>query len=484
MTELPEVGDQIASYRIQRRLGEGGMAVVYLAEDVVLDRLVALKLIQPRMADEVRFRDRFLRESRLAARLEHPHIVPVYSAGEQRGLYYIAMRYIRGGDLETLLESPGHRSTPMDTELALSILEPVADALDTAHNGGLVHRDVKPANILLEQRAGGYEVFLSDFGIAKAMEGTRYTVDGDVLGTPSYIAPEQARGEVVDARTDVYALACVAFRCLTGAPPFVRDNPLAVMAAHSTEPPPRLSDFRPALASLDGVFESGLAKEGRDRPNSCSELVAALRRELPPAGPVRQRTATVDAPALEAQLREAATGPGSDGRTGDPGRDDGADRFVHQHPGERSGWTVLLWYLLGLVGIVVVAFFAGRLLLADDDTPADGGTGQEGAPETEASPDPAPTDVTAERTAGGVLVTWTDNTENQRPHVVIVGGPGVGIDDGQLEPVPSGERSVELSNESLAGATAAGSDLCFVVATDASGQFAAADEVCIPPAPS
>jgi serine/threonine protein kinase len=280
MTVTPRAGDEIGHYRLERLLGQGGMAMVFIARDLVLERPVAVKVIAPRIADDERFRDRFLRESRLAARIEHPNIVPVYSAGEVDGLLYIAMRYINGSDFESMLDSSESRSRLLPIELILSIMDPVGDALDTAHTQGLVHRDVKPANILLEQRRDAYDVYLSDFGIAKAIEGTRHTVDGDVLGTPSYIAPEQALGRPVDNRTDVYAMGCVLYRCLVGRPPFARDHPLAELAAHYLEPVPAMSATLTHLAPLDPVLARALAKDPDDRPSSCAELLAELRGAL------------------------------------------------------------------------------------------------------------------------------------------------------------------------------------------------------------
>ncbi len=231
------IGRELGGYRILEEIGRGGTSVVYRAEHVRLGRTAALKLLSPGFG-EADFSDRFLRESRLAASLDHSNIVPVYDAGEQDGLLYIAMAHVEGTDLKTLIAEEGR----LPVRRALRILGQVASALDAAHARGLVHRDVKPANILV---GADDRVFLSDFGTAKELAAAGTTRTGIFVGTIEYCAPEQIEGGQVDARTDVYALACVLYECLAGTAPFHRDSEVAVLNAHLHAPPPRLGKAVP-----------------------------------------------------------------------------------------------------------------------------------------------------------------------------------------------------------------------------------------------
>jgi YVTN family beta-propeller protein len=267
-------GTIFAGYRVEALVGRGGMGVVYRAIDLSLERPVALKLIAPELARDERFRARFLREPRLAAALDHPHVIPIHEAGEHDGQLYLAMRYVEGSDLKTLLERE-HKLTP---ERALQVLGQIADALDAAHRRGLVHRDVKPANVLLDEDGHAY---LTDFGITKQAGGVS-TDTGRVVGTLDYLAPEQIRGENVDGRTDCYALACVLYECLTGAPPFRRETEAETLWAHMQDPPPRV----PGQPALDLVLAKALAKDKEARHDSCAEFLAAASSALgfePPA---------------------------------------------------------------------------------------------------------------------------------------------------------------------------------------------------------
>jgi hypothetical protein len=269
-------GSRIAGYRLEERIGQGGMAVVFRARDEQLDRLVALKILAPALAGDVEFRRRFTSESRKAAAIDDPHIVPVFTAGEADGVLFIAMRYVAGGDAQSLL----NRAGPLPPGRVVDIISPVASALDAAHRAGLVHRDVKPSNMLMDVLPGRPDhVYLSDFGLSKAVASTSgITSAGAVMGTLAYISPEQIRGPAVDGRTDQYALACSAFELLAGAPPFRRDEPMAVMYAHLQEPPPQLTSHRPDLpAALDGVLSRALAKTPADRYASCGQFAEALR---------------------------------------------------------------------------------------------------------------------------------------------------------------------------------------------------------------
>ncbi|ACV78842.1 serine/threonine-protein kinase [Nakamurella multipartita] len=276
-------GTMVGSYRVESLLDRGGMAYVYEATDVRLDRRVALKILAWHDPDGSDFRERFLRESRFAASLDHPNIVPIYEAGETDGLLYIAMRFVRGTNLSRLIRRDG----PLDPQRALAILAPVADALDLAHAAGLVHRDVKPANILLADSGDGRQhVYLSDFGLTKrAAAMSRLTEAGSFIGTMAYVSPEQIRGEPLDARSDLYALGCVAYECLAGAPPFVRDDQAALMWAHLSQYPAPLAESRRELAAADPVIMKAVAKDPADRFATGREFTTALAAALTGVAP-------------------------------------------------------------------------------------------------------------------------------------------------------------------------------------------------------
>jgi ABC-type branched-subunit amino acid transport system substrate-binding protein/streptogramin lyase len=261
-------GTTFAGYRVESVVGRGGMGVVYRASELSLQRTIALKLIAPELAGDEDFRRRFLRESRLAASLEHANVVPIYEAGERDGQLYLAMRYIDGSDLRAQLNREG----VLAPERTLGLLAQIADALDAAHRRGLVHRDVKPGNVLLDHDGHAY---LTDFGVTKQLGGDS-TESGQLVGTLDYLAPEQIRGDPIDARADVYALACVLYQCLAGAAPFHRATEAETLWAHMQEEPPRL----PQHPALTPVLRKGLAKERDDRYGSCAELVEEARAAL------------------------------------------------------------------------------------------------------------------------------------------------------------------------------------------------------------
>jgi ABC-type branched-subunit amino acid transport system substrate-binding protein len=263
-----EPGQTFAGYRIDEVVGRGGMGVVYRARDEALDRPVALKLVAPELAEDPRFRERFLRESRLAAAIEHPHILPVYAAGEHEGQLFLAMRFVEGEDLGARLARAG-RLEPAE---ALRIAGELAQALDAAHERDLVHRDVKPGNVLLDRKG---EAYLADFGLTKRVASdSGLTETGEFVGTLDYLAPEQIRAGTVDGRTDQYSLACLLYECLTGEVPFPREGAAQVLWAHLNDPPPSVSEKRPELpAALDPVFGRALAKDAGERYGSCVELI-------------------------------------------------------------------------------------------------------------------------------------------------------------------------------------------------------------------
>src|SRR6266540_2134810 len=264
------IGTELGGYRIVGPLGQGATSVVYLAQHVRLGRPAALKLLTPALG-EADFRERFLRESQLAASLDHPNIVPVYDAGEEDGLLYIAMASVDGHDLKTLLAEEG----PLPLRRALRIIGQVGSALDAAHARGLVHRDVKPANVLV---AADDRTYLSDFGVVKELASNGTTRTGSFVGTIEYSAPEQIEGRQLDARADVYALACVLYECLAGTAPFHRPSEIAVLNAHLHAPPPKLTRAVPEIpAAVEPVIAKALSKSPLDRYGSCGEFVTALR---------------------------------------------------------------------------------------------------------------------------------------------------------------------------------------------------------------
>ncbi len=270
-------GARVAGYRLDEQIGRGGMAVVYRAYDLQLDRQVALKILDPALAEDSEFQQRFIRESKAAAAVDHPHIIPVFAAGEADGVLFIAMRYVAGADVRTLLDTEG----PLPAWRAVGIAAQVASALDTAHDRGLVHRDVKPANMLRDRSTGprAEHVYLSDFGLSKtALAGVALTATGQLVGTLDYVAPEQIENRPVDGRADLYALACATFEMLAGAPPFNRDQSLAVLWAQLSEPPPPLTARRPDLpAAVNQVMTRALAKSPGARYQRCLDFVQALR---------------------------------------------------------------------------------------------------------------------------------------------------------------------------------------------------------------
>ncbi len=288
-------GQTFAGYRIEGVVGRGGMAVVYKARDPGLARPVALKLVIPELAEDERFRKRFLREARLAASLEHPHILPVHAAGEEEGALYLAMRFVEGEDLGARL---GREGCLQPTE-AVRVVGEVAQALDAAHAKGLVHRDVKPGNILVDESG---EAYLADFGLTKRTSSqTGLTATGEFLGTLDYLAPEQIRALPVDGRADQYSLACLLYECLTGEVLFPRESEAQVLWAHMQEEPPSLRQKRPELpAGLDAVLKKALAKDPGERFRTCVEFVEAARAALGLGAPMHR------APLVPAVIRKRA----------------------------------------------------------------------------------------------------------------------------------------------------------------------------------
>jgi Protein kinase domain len=378
MAELPE-GTVFAGHRIDGVAGRGGMGVVYRATHLALDHVVALKVIAPELADDPRFRERFVRESRTAVSIRHPNVVQVRHAGEEDGVLFVTMDYVEGSDLRALVNAE-RRIEPVRGAL---IIAQVAAALDAAHELGLVHRDVKPGNVLIEVRDGDEHVYLTDFGLTKRMSGaTELTASGAFIGTLEYMAPEQIRGGELDARTDVYALGGVAFTTLTGEPPFGRvDGDVAKLYAHLNDPVPRASERWPALpVEVDPVLQRAMAKKPEERYASAGEFARALEEVV--IGPSQVAEPTVTTPVAvpfepageateETAPAEPATVAAAEPTPPTPSRPEGRRRLL----GALAGLAVV-----GAV-VAVVALAGG----GDDDDGGGEATGSNG-PEPGADP--------------------------------------------------------------------------------------------------
>ena len=391
---------RIPGYAIESELGRGGMGVVYRARDLGLERLVALKTLSGETADDPRFRRRFVRESRAAASLEHPNVVPIYDATEHDGELYIVMRLIAGGDLQRRLANEG----PLALDLAAAILGQVADALDAAHRAGLVHRDVKPANVLLDGPRDRPHAYLSDFGVARNGDDddVSLTVTGYWVGTLDYAAPEQIEGRPLDARSDVYALGCVLFAMLTGRPPFADRRGLAKAVAHTHEPPPTLAQAGVrAPAGVQAALDRALAKAPEDRFVSAGELDRAVREAIG-GGPTgrRMRRKRASEPAPVPPVRAAAHVPApTHTRTlrypAPPHAPAPARRRASRARRHRGGGA-----LAAILGLIVLAGAAAAVLALT--TPGSHGAGKHAAHHAAKPARPAPPPA-ASADAGTVL---------------------------------------------------------------------------------
>jgi streptogramin lyase/predicted Ser/Thr protein kinase len=355
------IGMELLGYRIERVLGRGGMSVVYLAEDLRLKRQVALKLLAPPLTEDEAFRERFLEESQLAASLDHPNVVPIYAAGETGDELYIAMRYVEGQDLKVLV-----RAGALAPERAIRICSQVAEALDFAHERGLVHRDVKPSNVLLDAKE---HVYLADFGLTKRL-GEGRTVEPALFGTIDYVAPEQIRGDEIDGRVDVYALGCLLYECLVGSSPFRRGSDAATLFAH-------LEDEPPPLPGLDDVLSRALAKEPDLRQQTCCELIEEAREALGIAAPAPRRSrlplaaaaaaVAIAAAALLAVSLTRSGGPASSGLDGRLLRIDPASNRVTSSIPVGDGAAAVA---VGSGRVWVASYRAGTLAQLDPRTGA------------------------------------------------------------------------------------------------------------------
>jgi tRNA A-37 threonylcarbamoyl transferase component Bud32 len=390
MSWVPPIGSDFAGYRLEALLGHGGMSIVYRAKHSVLGRTAALKLLSPQLSEDEAFKTRFERESRVAASLDHPNIIPIFEASEFDGVYFIAMRYVNGSDLKTRL-----REGPLPPSTTISIIDQTANGLAAAHAQGLVHRDVKPANILIDPGAGRDEsdhVYLSDFGVAKQTAAPGLTKMGMFVGTANYASPEQIEGRQLDARADVYSLGCVVYECLTGSTAFDKDSEVAQMYAHLLEPPPVVTDRRPDLPpGVNDVVLKAMAKSPDDRYGAAKELAAALRAAL--AGvpddavvPAGSETMLATAPPTAATAEVAEHGGGSDELPQPPAREGETGR-----PRVTGSRRALLIGALALLGAAVVGVGFGFLLFGGGDESGAGGS----------SPPPATPGATASTGSAG-----------------------------------------------------------------------------------
>ncbi len=421
-------GSEFAGHRIDAELGRGGMGVVYLARHLALDRLRALKVLAPELSADRTFAERFRRESRLAAAIEHPNVVTIHHAGEERGRLYLAMSYIEGTDLHRVIEAG-----PVDPARVGAMVGGVGDALDAAHAHGLIHRDVKPANILIGERPGEGEVaFLTDFGISKLAVATdaeaateaALTSTGAVLGTTDYISPEQIEGKQLTGAADTYALACVAFHALTGEPPFRRETQIATMMAHARAERPSASGLRGDLPpEVDRVLAEGMAIDPADRPATAAAFVARMADAIGGVVPADFRAQPTGAP---------ATGAGA--------------------PADRA-WSRGRLALAGLLALVAAAAVAA-LVLGGDDGPTASTTG--------GAPGPAP--VQLERVKAVATIPTGAATLGVSAGKLEVWAAS--RDDGRISGIAPDSEGIAIGPLPLAGASAiaTGHDAIWVVA--------------------
>ncbi|WP_330228772.1 serine/threonine protein kinase [Nocardia sp. NBC_00508] len=354
-------GEVFAGYTIERLLGRGGMGSVYLARHPRLPRLTAMKLLNAELFHDTEIRARFQREADLVARLDHPNIVTVFDRGVEDEQLWISMQYIEGTDAAAVdaWTLPPHR--------AVQIIAETAKALDFAHSRGVLHRDVKPANILLERAEGGQErVYLTDFGIARFRDDTgRLTQTGSFTATLAYAAPEQLSGALLDHRADQYSLACTLFRLLTGTVPFEATNPVAVIQGHLSAPPPSVSRLRPGLpVALDAVLARAMAKHAADRFDSCTEFAATAWQALtapaasswqpppPPNHPLPQLNQPVHSPNQPVSQPDSSSGR--------------REARAYLGPARRSRWHASVGGWLGLLLVLGLAAFIISTALGDD----------------------------------------------------------------------------------------------------------------------
>ncbi len=415
---------QFGRYRLLSVIGEGGMGKVYRAHDTMMDREVAIKVLPPDMATEPGYVQRFRREAQITARLNEPHIISIYEAGEIEGRLYLVMPIIEGTDVHGLLQRDG----PMSPQRAVHIIEQLAAALDAAHAVGLVHRDIKPSNALV---TGNDFVYLIDFGVAHVSAGTKLTSTNMIVGTLNYIAPERFTSGVSDARSDVYALACVLYECLTGAHPFPGDSIEQQMAAHIWLAPPRPTEQRPDLPiGFDEVIAVGMAKDPDARYQQAQDLATAAQHALATAPSLAPHTAPLPGPpqpSLAAgtvwhQSAHPNPGPTSQHPAGGPVPQpetadwQGSAIAPPPTPWEQARRRRLKWPLVAAVAVVLAGVGIGGYLLRPSQTPAaqpamSSGRAAQPAPPpgrtAQPAPPPGPTSAAAEPGVPGAAITPT-----------------------------------------------------------------------------
>jgi serine/threonine protein kinase len=403
-------GDEFAGYRIERSLGRGGMGVLYLAVEPGLERHVALKLIAPEAAADEVFARRFAEESRIAASIEHPNVVPIYAAGEEDGIPFIAMRYVSGSDLGRRLSREGR----LDPAVAVALIAQVGNGLDAIHAAGLVHRDVKPANVLLSETGGGEDhAYITDFGVARNVATeSGLTQTGRFVGTLDYVAPEQISGGAVDARADVYALGCLLFKLLTGDVPYPRDGEAARLYAHLNDPPPAPSLYATAVPmALDDVAIRAMSKAPEDRYPSAGDLGRAAMAALSGSSPeLPERTVATGA----AATRTAETTASEPSPTGPSTA--ATRRLEPEHSGgsrRRRG------VLIGAAGLAAIAGVVAAIALGGND--GDGGTTASTTAEADAGSKPVKADAGPKPLTQSQLIAKADAIcdESQRRYLEV-----------------------------------------------------------------
>jgi serine/threonine protein kinase, bacterial len=378
-------GRRLGHYRIDGVLGKGGMSVMYRATDIRLGRKVALKVIAEHLTEDPEFRERFVDEARNTSAIDHANVVPLYDFGEVDGLLYIAMRLVDGTDLAHLI-----KEGPLKPERALALLNQVAEALDNLHERGLVHLDVKPANVLVTSRESTAEhVYVADFGLTRRGATGHRTRGGDFLGSPTYAAPEHLRGEPVDARTDAYSLACVLFACLAGRPPFQGAVP-DVIQGHLNREPPALSEFVAVPPAVDDVVRRGMAKNSKQRYGNCRELIAAARIAFESAN--RQDTAQLPRPPVVSPTNYPPTPPpGQPAYTPPAGVHSSSADPVRLRPPVPAGTSTAFteesggtrWVAPVIVGLVAIGLIVAAIyFFSSQDTDGGGGGGDDPTPTT------------------------------------------------------------------------------------------------------
>ncbi len=361
-------GDVFAGYTIVRRLGAGGMGQVYLAQHPRLPRRDALKILPSELTVNDEFRQRFNREADLAASLYNEHIVGIHDRGEYEGQLWISMDYVEGTDAARLLRS--RYPSGMPKAEVVEIISAVADALDYAHSRGLLHRDVKPANILLGDTSPRRRILLADFGIARELgEISGLTATNMLVGTTAYCSPEQLQGADLDARADQYALGCTAYNLLTGSAPFHHSNPAVVISQHLSAPPPLISERRPDLAELDPVIAKALAKSPGDRYATCADFAAALAGQPDTARP----TEVIAAPTEVLATSQSPSRPSQQAR------------------GRRFGPVTLVAALVAVALVGVAAVIGVRMLGGHANQPNSSPPSQSVAPPTSSAAAPPST---------------------------------------------------------------------------------------------